>query len=494
MIQKNMIAFDCGNSSFRTILGTYDGEKLITEVIDQVPNYMIEVNGYFYWDILHIYKGLLEGLKKAASCVTQIHSAGICTWGVDFAFFAKEGTMLNNPCAYRNTYGAEILNKVSPADKKNMFYETGILCDKINSLFLLKALQERMPGLVNAADTLLMIPDILNYFFTGQKINEPTEFSTTQLMNTKTKTVSKYICDMFAIRSGLFAPIGKHSMLLGNITAKIKTELGIDYDIPLICVPSHDTAAAVLAVPAGKDESFSFISAGTWSLIGTELSEPLISDEVLNAGLTNEVGAFDSITLLKNNAGMFILQKLKKEYEAEKGTEIEWSEIDTLTAKKKDGVPIMSVNDAEYFNPVSMSESIWAYLLKTHQVTGKKDWQTLFCCAEESLACSYAVAIEEIERACAKKIESVYIVGGGSKNKRINRLTANYTGKELLTGAKESTSLGNLLAQIKYFYPDLQTADLRNIVSKSIHSVRYAPDTRNDASLSLFRKLQSETK
>ncbi|QTQ13984.1 rhamnulokinase [Treponema parvum] len=491
MTEKNMVAFDCGNSSFRTILGRYDGKKLVTEVVDQVPNYMIEVNGYFYWDILYIYKGLIDGLKKTTAMVKKIDSIGICTWGVDFALFSKEGVMLNNPCSYRNPYGSEIFNEISADDKRSIFYETGILCDKINSLFLLNALNKKMPTITDSANTLLMIPDILNYFFTGCMINEPSEFSTTQLMNVKTKKVSKKICDMFSIRHNLFAPIGTHGTVLGNLKSEIKKEIGIEYDIPVICVPSHDTAAAVMAVPATGNDAFMFISAGTWSLIGTELAEPLISDDVLTAGLTNEVGAFDSITLLKNSAGMFILQRLKKEYETELGREIEWKEVDLLTAAYKGTIPIILVNDVRFFNPASMSETIWKYLLQTRQVTGNKSWAMLFRCVEKSLACSYALTLAEIEKICKNNFNSVYIVGGGSRNKTIDQLTANYTGKEVLTGAKESTSLGNLLTQIKYFYPELSRKDLRNIVAKNMQSIRYTAQNPDKSDLAVYQKLAS---
>jgi len=489
MNKKSMIAFDCGNSSFRVILGIYDNEKLFTQVIDQIPNQMIEVNGYFYWDILYIYKGLVNGLKKAVALTDTIDSIGICTWGVDFAFFTKEGTMLNNPCSYRNPYGEEVLNKIPKDKQKFMFQETGILCDKINSVFLLKALNERQPGIAGAADKILLIPDILNYLFTGNMMNEPSELSTTQLMDARTKSISKTICDMFSINPELFCPIGHHSTVIGNLLPNIREEIGIDYDIPVICVPSHDTAAAVMAVPAEKDESFAFISAGTWALIGTELDEPVITDDALVSGLTNEVGAFDTITLLKNNAGMFILQRLKTEYEEELKHEVEWKEIDPIAEMYNGPVPVFPVNDNRYFNPVSMSGAIWAYLSETSQVHGKKNWATVFRSAEESLACSYAAAVAGIEETCKKQFNTVYIVGGGSKNRFINQLTANYSGKKVLTGGKESTSLGNLLTQLKYFYPMMTRNDLRAVVSRSIETTGYEVQQYDIQSMKNYQKL-----
>ena len=208
--------------------------------------------------------------------------------------------MLSNPLSYRNVIGEEQLSKLDSEDKKQMFYDTGILCDKINSLYMMSGMKEIFPHILSAADKCLMVPDILNYFLTGEMVNEPSELSTTQLMSAKERKISKAVCERFEIDENIFCRIGEHGKAVGRVREDILEEIGVEYNIPVICVPSHDTASAVAAIPA-LEENFGFISCGTWSLIGTELKEPVCSEEVRKANLTNEVGAFGKITLLKNS-------------------------------------------------------------------------------------------------------------------------------------------------------------------------------------------------
>lgn len=469
---KNIVGFDCGNSSFRITLGRYNGEKIETQVVEQVPNHMIQINGDYYWDILNIYKGLLDGLKKAANLVDKIDSIGISTWGIDFALFSKERVMINNPYSYRNTFGSEILNAIPEIEKNEMFSETGILCDKINSVFMLTALQNKIGSITKTADKILMIPDILNFFLTGKMINEPSELSTSQMMDSRTKEISSFMCNKFGIKKDLFCSIGNHGELIGLINKEVKDEIGVDYDIPVICVPSHDTAAAVLAIPA-KEESFAFISSGTWSLIGTEIDTPIITEETRRAKLTNEVGAFDKITLLKNGAGMFIIQRLKAECEESLGRDVSWKEIDEMASSKTENIPLFLVQNSNYFNPISMSDEIWNYFKQTNQVTADKDWITLFRSFNESMACSYAETIREIEEVTNNSFDSIYMVGGGSRNSLLCQLSANYSRKNLFLGGKESTSLGTILAQIKYFEKEKTILQLRNIISSELSDKHY---------------------
>lgn len=471
-IVKNIVGFDCGNSSFRITLGRYDGKRIETQVVEQIPNHMIQINGDYYWDILNIYKGLLDGLKKAENLVDKIDSIGVSTWGIDFALFSKEKVMVNNPYSYRNTFGSEILNTISEIERNEMFSETGILCDKINSVFMLTALQKKISSITDAADKILMIPDILNFFLTGKMINEPSELSTSQMMDTRTKEISGFMCDKFGIKKDLFCSIGHHGELIGLVSKEVKNEIGIDYDIPVVCVPSHDTASAVLAIPA-KEESFAFISSGTWSLIGTEIDTPIINEKTRKAHLTNEVGAFDKITLLRNGAGMFIIQRLKSEYEEAIGREVSWKEIDKMAMSVKENIPLFLVQNENYFNPISMSNEIWNYFKQTNQVTTEKDWKILFRSFNESISCSYARTIGEIEEVIGKHFESIYMVGGGSRNSLLCQLTANHSKKNLYLGGKESTSLGTILAQIKYFEKNKTIMELRNIISNELSEKHY---------------------
>lgn len=485
---KNMVAFDCSNSSIRTILGTYDGSKLQMETVLQRHNDMVHVNDVYYWDIIGIYKAMTEGLAEAVRRVEKIDSIGVCTWGVDFALYTSERFMLSNPLAYRNPFGAEILDRYSEAEQSRLFEETGILCDKINSIYMLKAIQERFPSVIGASRKLLMIPDILNYMLTGVMQNEPSELSTSQLMDVAAGEISESVCDYVGIDKDIFCKTGVHGAVIGRLLPHIAAQLDIDYDIPVICVPSHDTAAAVLAVPA-EGEDFAFISSGTWALIGSEEDAPVINGQVREAKLTNELGAFGKITLLRNNMGMFIVQRLKTELEED----ISWEEFYRLsdvysedltgnTARRKKEVPHFDVNDQRFFNPDSMSDAIWTYFTDSGQVPkgSSKDFGLIIRSFLESLALSYRENLEELEKIRGKEFSEIYIVGGGAKNHRLNRLTAQYTGKTVVTGSSESTSYGNLLAQVKYFEPDRTVEGLREIMRNSIELEKFKSEGGTD--------------
>ncbi len=487
--KRSIVAFDCGNSSCRVILGTYYKDKITTKVIKQIENKMVKFNDYFHWDILYLFNELLDGVKTIVKEGTKIDSIGICTWGVDFAFFDAEKSMISNPCSYRNEHGNEILNSFSAETKKEMFYQTGILSDRINSVNLMKALLNNLSLIRNNCNKVLMIPDILNFFFTNTMINEPSEISTTQLFDVSAKRISEEACKLAGIDSSLFSEIGIHGEKIANISEVIKEQLEINYDIPVICVPSHDTAAAVLAIPS-KESEFSFISAGTWALIGCEIDNPIINDIVMNNGFTNELGAFDKITLLKNSPGMFIIQKLKAEFEAQENRKISWKEIDDMLIKDESlNIPLFIVEDPRYFNPINMSNEIWDYFLQTNQVNTAKKWELIFTSFNYSMACNFAINLEKIDEINKKVFDCVYIVGGGTQNTTLCQLTANLSNKKVITCQKESTSLGNILSQIKYFEKEKSIKELREIIIKSIETNSYSSVSNDNAILDHYHKL-----
>lgn len=473
---KTMIAFDCSNTSVRTILGRFDGERLDIQTLLQEENAAVRLGQYEYWDVAAIYQKMLKGLAAAVKETEQIDSIGICTWGVDFAFFTKEGMMLGNPLCYRNPLGAEMAGRLSEAEERELFRETGLLCDKINSLFMLQGIGKYAPSLLRAADKLLMMPDVFNYLFTGVMRNEPSEFSTSQLMHAGSRKPSPCACGKAGIASSMLSPAGIHGTRIGNLLPSIREELGIHYEIPVICVPSHDTAAAVLAIPA-EEKDFAFISAGTWALIGTELDQPLLEAAVMEHRLTNELGAFDRITLLKNNAGQFIIQKLRQEYAGS----LSWDQFYELADGPNEEIPLFDVNDSRFFNPDRMGEALHRCFLASGQVKGDFDLGRTIKSFLLSMALSYGDTVAELEQVCQKDFARLYIVGGGVKNRRLCQLAADYTGKTVITGSSESTSYGNLLAQLKYFEPERTVESCRALMAASIQPVRYesrAPDER----------------
>ena len=488
-MKKNMVALDCGNSSFRTVLGQYDGETIRTEVLTQEEHDMVRVREYDYWDILQIYSGLLSGLAKGVQAVPRLDSIGVCTWGVDFGLFDGNGFLLGNPLSYRNTLGETYLNRLSEAQKRELFFATGILCDKINSVYLLQGIRDRMPKRWQAAEKLLMMPDILNYMLTGKMEHEPSELSTTQLMDVRTGQISPSVCGKMGIAPELFCSVGVHGRKIGDLLPAVREAIGAGEAIPVLCVPSHDTAAAVLAIPA-EEEDFIFISSGTWSLIGTELDAPRINEAVLKNGFTNEAGAFGTVTLLKNSAGMFLIQRIRRELQAERGCTMSWDAIVDM-GKAYTGTPLLfDVNNARFFNPKSMSREIYAYLTDSGQWNGGFDWSVIIRSVYESMACSYAVAAEQLEEATGKRYNEIYIVGGGSQNGFLNELTARRTGKTVVACGKESTSIGSIAAQLRYFMPDKTMQDLRAILRRSVPTKRFGPFPAEPQTVEQYKTLE----
>jgi sugar (pentulose or hexulose) kinase len=471
----NVVALDCGNSSVRTVLGRFDGHRVTRELIDRFPNDMIRVGDLFYWDILNIFKQFLTSLKKAVAMTDRVHSVGVCSWGVDFALYDRRGHMLGNPLAYRNAMGASCLEALGPARREEMFFETGILCDKINSVFLLKSFLESHPEICAAADKILMIPDILNYMITGEMVNEPSELSTTQLFSVKDGRISDGMCEYAGVDASLFARIGEHGRAIGSLSGDILDAVGADYDIPVVCVPSHDTASAVLSIPA-EGTDFAFISSGTWSLIGIESDRPMIGRDVMEASLTNELGAFGKTTLLKNCMGFYIIQRVREEYELAVGRKITWDDLTDAAEGYKGEIPLFDVNDTRFFNPKDMSGEIRRRLTETKQAEDPIGWDTLISSVYLSMACCYAVTLKEIETATGRKIGRVHIVSGGARNDVLNRLTANMTGKEVVAGDPEGTSLGNILCQLNYFDRAKDIGALRGVAARSIEKKTFIPD------------------
>ncbi|MBP3881451.1 MAG: rhamnulokinase [Lachnospiraceae bacterium] len=357
----NLLAYDVGNSAVRTILCRYENGTVSSEEVLVEPNGSFEENGYLYWDMDAVFESMKRGLALAAKKCNKINSVGICTWGVDFRLLDEDGRFIAKALCYRNSIGEEEISKLSQAERESMFYRTGILSDRINSVYMLKGIARHMPQVFAKARKLLMVPDVFVYMFTGVLMNEPSELSTTQMLDVKTMQISREMCDYAGVTPELFSQIGEHGKAVGNILPEILAEAGIDYDIPLVCVPSHDTASAVTGIPSPETD-YLFVSSGTWALIGADTDKPVITDETMRANLTNEVGAFGRTTLLRNSAGMFILQRLKAEYQEETGSKISWNDFTELAADWTEEPKIYDVNDSRFFNPEKMAEEIWGVL------------------------------------------------------------------------------------------------------------------------------------
>lgn len=471
----NLVAFDCGNSSIRTILCHFDGETVKSEVILQEPNEMTEIDGYYYWDMLQIFGILKKGLSMAAERVERVDSVGVCTWGIDFQLLDEKGEFLKKALCYRNTIGEEQMCRQTEEEQKEMFYRTGILCDKINSVYMLRGMKEHMASVVDAAKRILLVPDIFVYLFTGKMVNEPSELSTSQMLDVRDMTINEEQCEYAGVSPELFSEIGEHGKRIGNIKKEILEELGISYEIPFVCVPSHDTACAVMAIPS-KEEKYLFVSSGTWALIGAQCASPIVNEEVLEAKLTNEIGAFGRTTLLRNSAGMFIVQRLKAEYEDMTGEKISWNDFTALADEYTGEVSVFDVNDNRLFNPKVMVEEIASILHLEKSNTSVYNWPELLASTYASLGDSYAQVLTLVKECTGESYGEVYIVGGGSKNSAINQRCADRIKMPVITCDMECSSVGNAVVQIAHFHPEYSYERLREIIVNSLQVKTYYPN------------------
>jgi rhamnulokinase len=402
------------------------------------------VNGRFTWDILRIYFEIKNSITKTVIDNEGITSMGIDTWGVDYALIDKNGRMMANPVHYRDTRTVNITDYVKQFVSPEEIYRiTGIQAADFNTINQLAAEKRDDPAMLERADKMLMTPDLLNYFLTGQMATEYTIASTGMLLDAKKREFAYELTDKLGINRSLFAPLVMPCNDLGGLLPQINEEVGKN-NIKVVNVASHDTASAVIAVPA-TNKDFISISSGTWSLMGAEIDEPLINDDTRIANFTNEGGAMGTIRFLKNITGLWLIQQLVKEWENE-GYQCDYSEL-VKEAEQSTLSSSFDVDDARFMNPEKMSEAITSYLKENNEelpVT-KGDFMRCICI---SLAKKYAEVKTQMERCTNKKINKIYIVGGGSRNQLLNKFTAEHTGCEVIRGEVEATAMGNILAQM----------------------------------------------
>ncbi|MDY0289072.1 MAG: FGGY family carbohydrate kinase [Sphaerochaeta sp.] len=461
------VGFDCGNSSIRTVIGRYDGSSIEMELVQKEPNGAVTVNGVHYWDILNIFNIMQNGLKKAVETYGHIDSVGITTWGIDFGLLGPSGHLLNNPFCYRNEFGVKGLESVDEETRQRLFELTGIQNHPMNSLYQLVGIRTLIPEYYSFAKDLLLVPDLLTYMFTGKKATESTIASTSQLLDMRTQQYSQEVLDLMGLEKSMFHPVVPHGEVRGMMLPSIAEKLNIP-SIPFISVPSHDTASAVVSVPA-TSETFVFISSGTWSLIGTELSEPIIDSKVFEHSFANEGGALGTITLLKNSAGMHIIKNIKDEMSVSFGKDFSWDELLDMAEQAGVSVSLYDPNSTKLFNPERIIEAI-------QDLSGEVDISRVLASSYISLACSYREAIDSLEEITGSAFEQVHIIGGGSRNGYLNQLAANISGKVIIAGPDEATSLGVIAMQILHHDPSQSLSGIRKMISKSFHPIPYHPD------------------
>jgi rhamnulokinase len=477
--KKYFLAFDIGATSGRSILGIlHDGHFEMRE-LTRFPNSLMELHGKYYWNIFGLYKSLSEGLKECAGQGIQLTSIGIDTWGVDFGYIGKDGTILGLPRAYRDPYtdGApEDYFKIVPKEK--VYGLTGIQIMNFNSLYqLFRAKQEGFSPLAQA-DKILFMPDLLSYMLTGKQVCEYTDASTSQMLNPATRRFEPSLLEAIGISPSLLHPLTDSGVVIGTLTDVLADETGAG-KVPVVAVAGHDTASAVLAVPA-ENQNFAYLSSGTWSLMGVETEKPVLTEDSYKKNFTNEGGVEGTTRFLKNITGMWLLEQCRKEWERE-GRNYTYAEITEMAVQARDVKSFINPDDPRLANPASMSGMI-AHICVENGMTPPATDAEYVRCIFESLVHRYVDVVGMLSGLISFPIEKLHIIGGGAQNDLMNQMTANALGIPVIAGPSEATAIGNCMMQAKAAGLVKDRWEIRRIVAKSFHVKTFVPENKNYSS------------
>ena len=496
-------AVDLGATSGRTIIGTIEEQSshcspltsphFKLEEVTRFPNNLIEQGGHYYWDIHALYLEIIRGLKEVARRRLNITSIGIDTWGVDFVCIGDDNAILRNPRAYRDpiTFEAmdDYLKNVVPA--RDVYNITGIQFLNFNSLFQLYAMQREGNTALKNAAKILFVPDALSWMLTGATVCEYTIASTSQLLDPRTKELDERLLQSVGLRRQQFGRMVQPGTLIGTLTEEVQRLTGLGA-VPVIAVAGHDTGSAVAAVPA-KDEQFAYLSSGTWSLMGIETKEPVISDLSYERNFTNEGGIEGTTRFLKNICGMWLYERCRQEWISRgerlevRGESIPLSEVShpELQGQAMTVEPFRSLinpDDQLFAAPTSMTQAIQQYCRETQQPVPETPAE--FCrCIFDSLALRYRQVFEWLQefwkaQGNLSPLNTLHIIGGGSLNKFLNQFTANSLGVTVLAGPQECTAIGNIMLQAKSVGMVKDIWQMRQIIANSIEMVKYEPQDK----------------
>ena len=495
--KKYFFAVDLGATSGRTIIGHIEDGKFELEEVTRFPNNLIEQGGHYYWDIFALYFEIIRGLKEVAQRGLTITSIGIDTWGVDFVFIGEDGAILRNPRAYRDpiTFDAmdDYLKHV--ISKKEVYDVTGIQFMNFNSIFQLYAMKREGNTAFRNASKILFVPDALSWMLTGNEVCEYTIASTSQLLDPRTKQLDERLLNSLGLTRSKFGKMVQPGTVVGVLTDEVQRLTGLG-PVPVIAVAGHDTGSAVAAVPA-KDEKFAYLSSGTWSLMGIETKDAIISDLSYERNFTNEGGIDGTTRFLKNICGMWLYERCRLEW-PEEVRQLSHPELQGQAMTVEPFRSLINPDDAAFAAPSSMIGAIQKYCRDTNQPVPETPAE-ICRCIFDSLALRYRQVFEWLQEfwkaqgnlspltshlspltSHLSPLNTLHIIGGGSLNKYLNQFTANSTGATVLAGPQECTAIGNIMLQAKAAGIVKDIWEMRQIIANSIDLVKYEPQDKAD--------------
>ena len=459
-----ILALDLGAESGRGVVGTLnEGGRLTLSETHRFPTGGVRLGPTLHWDFPRLVEECRTAIAKSREG-GPLDSLGVDAWGVDFGLLDARGALVGLPVHYRDSRtDGQVEKTYARMPRSEIFAITGVQTMPINTLFQLSALAERSPRLLEAADSLLFVPDLMHYCLSGERVTEYTVASTSQMLDARAKDWS----------AALLSRLGLPGRLL-QTPAPPGVRVGSHGGVPVIAPGGHDTACAVAAVPALPGDNWAYLSSGTWSLLGVEIDRPILSAEAAAANVTNEGGADGRIRLLKNIAGLWLVQECRRHW-ATLGAERSYEKLARLAA---DAPPLAAVVDPDHpslLAPPDMPEAIRQLCLDSGQTPPEGIGETMRCCLD-SLGLKYRRVLQAMETLAGRKIDTLHIVGGGSQNRLLNQIAADATGCTVIAGPVEATAIGNVLLQARSLGLISDLSELRAIVRASFPLETYHPD------------------
>ena len=476
MSERIYLAVDLGAESGRVIAGRFDGTTVQLDEVHRFPNGPLPLAGTRRWDVLRLWSDIVEGLRKSADRYkTGIVSVGVDTWGVDYVLLSKSNELLGQPYNYRDPRTDGMMEAAaSRVPRAEIFAQTGLQFMQINTLYQLLAMQLNDPQMLKFANRLLMMPDFFHWLLSGSQVVEFTNATTSQALNATERDWAWDLLRKLEIPTHLFPQLVTPGTKLGPLREDVARLTGLPR-IDVVAPPTHDTAAAVVATPTehtGK-ANWAYISSGTWSLIGVEVQEAILTPEALAQNVTNEGGVDGTYRLLKNVMGLWLVQECRRSFERQ-GKSLDYAELTQLANEAEAFRSLVDPNDPVFLSPQDMPTELSQWCQQTGQPAPETEGQFVRC-ALESLALKYREVLEGIESLTGERIEVIHIMGGGCKNVVLNQFTANACGRPVIAGPIEATALGNVLIQARASGDISTLAEIRDVVRRSSEMQTFEP-------------------
>lgn len=492
MADKVYLAIDLGAESGRVIAGIFDGETVRLEELNRFPNGPVNVAGTKRWDLIGLWRDIQDGLRLAAQRFgDKIVSCGVDTWGVDYVLLSEKDELLGQPYNYRDSRNDGMVEHAfTKVSKQEIFAQSGLQFMQINTLYQLLSMQLSDPEFLSMAEHFLMVPDFFHWLLCGSKVVEFTNATTTQFFHPENRDWSTDLLRKFDIPEKMFPQVVPPGTKLGSLRKDVSQLTGLSR-IDVVAPATHDTGAAVAAVPTDRTgkANWAYISSGTWSLIGVEVQDAILTPEALQQNVTNEGGIDGTYRLLKNVMGLWLVQECRRSFERE-GNEFDYTQLTHLATQAEPFRSIISPNDSVFLNPDDMVTEIRNWCQNHDEPVPETEGQ-LVRCALESLALKYRKVLRGIEELTGETVEAIHIVGGGCKNALLNQFTASACGVPVIAGPVEATALGNVLIQARASGEIGTLTEIRSVVKASSELTSFEPTDTDawDAAYDRYQKL-----